>query len=137
MRGIGGHSKRRNTCGIASNSFSVLSVSFDSLAPARFTLQANLRLLYLKGPTFSIVVKSWCELAVVQHSPFVEALEVVFSRIGCIVRNACFIRIDVALDRRGPTILAHDFVFGFIPDSRRRRGHFLQCLHAEMDGVGV
>jgi hypothetical protein len=40
---------------IANNSFSVL---FDSLAPARLGLRANLRLLYLKGPTFSIVVKS-------------------------------------------------------------------------------
>ena len=37
---------------------SVLSVSFDSLAPARLALRANLRLLYLKGPTFSIVVNS-------------------------------------------------------------------------------
>ncbi len=36
---------------------SVLSVSFDSLAPARLALRANLRLLYLKGPAFSIVVK--------------------------------------------------------------------------------
>jgi hypothetical protein len=31
-------------------------VSFDSLAPARLALRANLRLLYLKGPAFSIVV---------------------------------------------------------------------------------
>ena len=37
--------------------YSVLSVPFDSLAPARLTLWANLRLLYLKGPAFSIVVK--------------------------------------------------------------------------------
>jgi hypothetical protein len=37
---------------------SVLSVSFDSLAPARLALRANLRLLYLKGPAFSIVVSS-------------------------------------------------------------------------------
>ena len=37
---------------------SVFSVSFDSLAPARLTLWANLRLLYLKGPAFSIVVYS-------------------------------------------------------------------------------
>jgi hypothetical protein len=36
--------------------FSVSSVSFDSLAPARLALRANLRLLYLKGPAFSIVV---------------------------------------------------------------------------------
>ena len=36
---------------------SVLSVSFDSLAPTRLTLRANLRLLYLKDPAFSIVVK--------------------------------------------------------------------------------
>ena len=36
--------------------FSVLSVSFDSLSPARLALRANLRLLYLKGPAFSIVV---------------------------------------------------------------------------------
>ena len=35
---------------------SVFSVSFDSLASARLTLRANLRLLYLKGPAFSIVV---------------------------------------------------------------------------------
>ena len=35
------------------------SVSFDSLAPARFALQANLRLLFLKAPSFSVVVKSW------------------------------------------------------------------------------
>ena len=40
---------------IANNSF---SVSFDSLAPARLALRANLRLLYLKGPASSIVVKS-------------------------------------------------------------------------------
>jgi hypothetical protein len=39
------------------SSSSVLSVSFDSLAPARLALRANLRLLYLKGPSFSIVVK--------------------------------------------------------------------------------
>jgi hypothetical protein len=32
------------------------SVSFDSLAPARLALRANLRLLYLKGPAFSVVV---------------------------------------------------------------------------------
>ena len=32
---------------------------FDSLAPARLTLRANLWLLYLKGPAFSIVVKSY------------------------------------------------------------------------------
>ncbi len=32
------------------------SVLFDSLAPAHLTLRANLRLLYLKGPAFSIVV---------------------------------------------------------------------------------
>ena len=38
--------------------YSVLSVSFDSLAPARLTLWANLRLLYLKGPAFSIVDNS-------------------------------------------------------------------------------
>ena len=31
------------------------SVLFDSLAPARLALRANLRLLYLKGPAFSIV----------------------------------------------------------------------------------
>ena len=31
---------------------------FDSFAPARLTLRANLWLLYLKGPAFSIVVKS-------------------------------------------------------------------------------
>jgi hypothetical protein len=36
----------------------MLSVSFDSLAPARLALRANLRLLYLKGPAFSIVVNS-------------------------------------------------------------------------------
>jgi hypothetical protein len=39
------------------NSLSALSVSFDSLAPTRLTLRANLRLLYLKDPAFSIVVK--------------------------------------------------------------------------------
>ena len=38
---------------IVNNSFSVLSVSFDSLA-----LRANSRLLYLKDPDFSIVVNS-------------------------------------------------------------------------------
>ena len=37
----------------------MLSVSFDSLAPAQLTLRANLWLLYLKGPPFSIVVKSY------------------------------------------------------------------------------
>jgi len=31
------------------------SVLFDSLVPARLALRANLRLLYLKGPAFSIV----------------------------------------------------------------------------------
>jgi hypothetical protein len=35
---------------------SVFSVCFDSLAPARLALRANLRLLYLKGPAFSVVV---------------------------------------------------------------------------------
>ena len=34
------------------------SVLFDPLAPARLALRANLWLLYLKGPAFSIVVKS-------------------------------------------------------------------------------
>ena len=34
----------------------VFSVSFDSLAPARLTLRANLRLFHLKSPAFSIVV---------------------------------------------------------------------------------
>jgi len=43
---------------LLTHSSSVLSVSFDSLAPARLALRANLRLLYLKGPSFSIVVKS-------------------------------------------------------------------------------
>jgi hypothetical protein len=38
---------------------SVLSEFFDSLAPTRLTLRANLRLLYLKDPAFSIVVKSF------------------------------------------------------------------------------
>ena len=37
---------------------SVSSVLFDSLAPARLGLRANLWLLYLKGSVFSIVVKS-------------------------------------------------------------------------------
>gem|GEM_PF-5482534 len=37
-------------------SSSVSSVSFDSLAPALLALRANLRLLFLKGPAFSIVV---------------------------------------------------------------------------------
>jgi hypothetical protein len=50
--------KTWNTYRIASNSLSVLFVFFDSLAPARLALRANLRLLYLKGPAFSIVVKS-------------------------------------------------------------------------------
>ncbi len=36
----------------------MLSVSFDSLAPAQLALRANLRLLYLKGPALSIVVNS-------------------------------------------------------------------------------
>jgi len=35
---------------------SVSSVCFDSLAPNRLALRANLWLLYLKGPSFSIVV---------------------------------------------------------------------------------
>jgi hypothetical protein len=39
-------------------SSSVSSVSFDSLAPALLALRANLRLLFLKGPAFSIVVNS-------------------------------------------------------------------------------
>ena len=34
------------------------SVFSDSLVPTRLTLRANLRLLYLKGPAFSIVVNS-------------------------------------------------------------------------------
>ena len=38
--------------------YSVLSVSFDSLVPTRLTLRANLRLLHLKGPAFSVVVNS-------------------------------------------------------------------------------
>jgi hypothetical protein len=38
---------------------SLFSVSFDSLAPARLALRANLRLLYLKGAAFSIVVNSF------------------------------------------------------------------------------
>ena len=50
---------------IAKNSFSVISVSFDSLVPTRLTLRADLRLLYLKGPAFSIVVNS---LGVVSES---------------------------------------------------------------------
>jgi hypothetical protein len=37
------------------NSFSVL---FDSFARAHLALRANLRLLYLKGPAFSIVLNS-------------------------------------------------------------------------------
>ena len=37
--------------------FSELSEFFDSLAPTRLTLRANLRLLYLKDPAFSIAVK--------------------------------------------------------------------------------
>ena len=32
-------------------------MSFGSLAPTRLTLRANLRLLYLEDPAFSIVVK--------------------------------------------------------------------------------
>ncbi len=36
----------------------IFSVFFDLLAPARLTLWANLRLLYLKGPAFSILVYS-------------------------------------------------------------------------------
>ena len=38
---------------------SVHSVCFDSLAPARLALRANLWLLYLKGPAFSIVFKKF------------------------------------------------------------------------------
>jgi hypothetical protein len=36
----------------------VLFVFFESLARAWLAIRANLRLLYLKGPAFSIVVKS-------------------------------------------------------------------------------
>jgi hypothetical protein len=36
----------------------LFSVLFDSLTPARLALRANLRLLYLKSPAFSIVVNS-------------------------------------------------------------------------------
>ena len=39
--------------------YSVFSETFDSLAPARLALRANLRLLFLKAPSFSVVVKSW------------------------------------------------------------------------------
>jgi hypothetical protein len=52
---VGGNTGR-NIYKIAINLYSVLSVSFDSLAPARLTLRANLWLFYLKGPAFSIVV---------------------------------------------------------------------------------
>ncbi len=38
--------------------YSVSSVLFDSFAPAHLALRANLRLLYLKGPAFSVVVNS-------------------------------------------------------------------------------
>ena len=44
-------------------SSSVSSVSFDSLAPALLALRANLRLLFLKGPAFSIVVPFSCPFA--------------------------------------------------------------------------
>jgi hypothetical protein len=40
-------------------SHSVFSVSFDSLAPARLALRANLRLLHLAFPKRSIVVNSF------------------------------------------------------------------------------
>jgi len=36
----------------------LFSLLFDSLTPARLALRANLRLLYLKDPAFSIVVNS-------------------------------------------------------------------------------
>jgi hypothetical protein len=39
--------------------FSVLSVSFDSLAPARLALRANWRWSISKAPAFSIVVNSF------------------------------------------------------------------------------
>jgi hypothetical protein len=42
-----------------------LSMLFDSFAPAHLARRANLRLLYLKGPAFSIVVNS---LGVVSES---------------------------------------------------------------------
>ena len=45
----------------------MLSVSFDSLAPTRLTLRANLRLLYLKDSAFSIVVKMPFEPTVLDH----------------------------------------------------------------------
>ena len=53
--GCWGLNKSLDVNGTSNNSF---SVPFDSLAPARLALRANLRLLYLKGPAFSIVVKS-------------------------------------------------------------------------------
>ena len=40
----------------ATHSISVLSVSFDSLAPARLALRANLRWSISKAPAFSILV---------------------------------------------------------------------------------
>jgi len=42
-------------------------VSFDSLAPTRLALRANLWLLYLKDPAFSIVVKMPFEPTVLDH----------------------------------------------------------------------
>jgi hypothetical protein len=45
-------------CKFCPNLSSVSSVLFDSFAPAHLALRANLRLLYLKGPAFSIVVNS-------------------------------------------------------------------------------
>jgi hypothetical protein len=57
--GCWGLNKSLDVHGTSNNSF---SVPFDSLAPARLALRANLRLLYLKGPAFSIVVnhaESW------------------------------------------------------------------------------
>jgi hypothetical protein len=39
--------------------YSVFSVLFDSFAPAHLALRANLRLLYLKGPAFSVVVNQF------------------------------------------------------------------------------
>lgn len=40
---------------------SVLSVSFDLLAPARLALRANFRWSISKAPAFSFVVKSFFE----------------------------------------------------------------------------
>ncbi len=58
--GLGSSAILTNYCRTKPRAPSVSSVLFDWLAPARLALWANLRLLYLKGPAFSIVVKFCC-----------------------------------------------------------------------------